>query len=185
MVVASEQISFGLSSGRMGVESALKREQKVDVTIGVMSRCPDALYFENAFKGTMERVNKKINLSLSFIATENKSAPFGADCKHGYEECRGDIHQLCVIDSLKPSKAGKRYDLSPSDAQKLWWDFVQCENYGGLRRIGEVSLAKECIGAIGGVPDWEKNGIEDCVEGPKGKQLLLESLKEVQKRKIT
>ncbi|UZJ56774.1 hypothetical protein CBS101457_006094 [Exobasidium rhododendri] len=160
--------------------------KRVDVSIGVMSLCPDALYFENAFSRTIEQVNKKINLSLHYIATQNKSAPYGASCKHGDEECQGDIQQLCVIDALKGSKAGKRYDLSPSDAQRLWWDFVQCENsFGGLKRIGQESLVKQCLGAIGGVLHWEEDGIQECCEGPRGKQLLIESLEEVEKRKIS
>lgn len=159
--------------------------KRVDVTIGVMSRCPDALFFENAFARTLERVNQKIDLSLEYIATRNHSAPFQATCKHGKEECRGNIHQLCIMDALKPSKAGKRYDLGPSAAQRLWWDFVQCENYeGGLKRIGEESLARQCIDAIGGMPQWEADGIKECVEGPKGQELLKASIQEVKRRDI-
>lgn len=159
--------------------------KRVDVSIGVMSRCPDALFLENAFAKTLERVNQKINLSLHFIATYNSSSSFGASCKHGDEECQGNIHQLCVIDTLNPSKAGKRYDLGPSAAQRLWWEFVQCENFvGGKERIGQESLAKQCLKAIGGVPDWQADGLDKCAEGKKGRELLRRSLQEAQNQGI-
>lgn len=183
LVAAADQLTF---KGITGIDEDVAPFKRVDVSIGAMSRCPDALFFENAFSRTVERLNKKINLSLNFIAAQNKSAPWGASCKHGDVECQGNIHQLCVIDALESSKAGKRYDLSPSDAQRLWWDFVQCENFvGGLKRIGDEALAKQCIGAIGGVPHWEEDGLRECIQGPKGAYLLKDSIKEVERRRIT
>lgn len=176
------QDQFPLGVDWLETETASNR---VDVSIGVMSKCPDAFFFENAFSRALERVNQKINLSLYYIAKSNTSSSFGATCKHGDDECRGNIHQLCVIDSLNPSKAGKRYDLGPSAAQRLWWDFIQCENYvGGVNRIGQESLAKQCIKAIGGVPDWNLDGLKKCAEGKKGRELLKASIREAEKRDI-
>lgn len=178
-MTSEDQLRFGLDDSALEVTAATKR---VDVSIGVMSRCPDALYFENAFAKTLERVNQKINLSLHYIATPNSSSSYGATCKHGDEECQGNIQQLCVIDTLNPNKAGKRYDLGPSAAQRLWWEFVQCENYvGGRNRIGQESLAKQCLKAIGGVPDWQGDGLDECAEGKKGRALLKNSLEKAQK----
>lgn len=50
-------------------QSALKKvdDVKVPVTLGVMSRCPDALICEAAFDKTLSQVGDKIDLSLSFI----------------------------------------------------------------------------------------------------------------------
>jgi hypothetical protein len=176
------QLPLGLDESSLDSLVAAKR---VDVSIGVMSKCPDALFFENAFAKTVERVNQKINLSLHYIATPDDSSPFGATCMHGDDECQGNIHQLCVIDTLNPEKAGKRYDLGPSAAQRLWWDFVQCENYvGGKQRIGQESLAKQCLKAIGGVPDWQDDGLEECAQGKKGRALLKKSIEEAHKLRI-
>ena len=44
-----------------------KEEVKVPVTLGVMSRCPDALLCETIFDRVLARVSPKVNLSLSFI----------------------------------------------------------------------------------------------------------------------
>ena len=40
---------------------------KVPVTLGVMSRCPDALICEATFDKVVPQVEDKIDLSLSFI----------------------------------------------------------------------------------------------------------------------
>ena len=44
-----------------------KEEVKVPVTLGVMSRCPDALLCETIFDRVLAQVSPKVNLSLSFI----------------------------------------------------------------------------------------------------------------------
>lgn len=42
---------------------------RVPVTLGVMSRCPDALLCETLFDNVIPRVAEKINLSLAYVAT--------------------------------------------------------------------------------------------------------------------
>jgi hypothetical protein len=42
---------------------------RVPVTLGVMSRCPDALLCETLFDKVIPRVAEKIDLSLAYIAT--------------------------------------------------------------------------------------------------------------------
>lgn len=159
--------------------------RRVDVTLGVMSKCPDALFFENAFSRTLDQVNNKISLSLTYIASPNSSETYGAQCKHGTDECAGNIHQLCVINALNPTKAGKRYDIGPSQAQRLWWEFIQCENFvGGVKHIGEESLAKQCTDALGKFPKWEDDGIKDCIRGGKGTKLLHDSIEKTIARHI-
>jgi len=41
---------------------------RVPVTLGVMSRCPDALKCETLFDNVIPRVREKINLSLAYVA---------------------------------------------------------------------------------------------------------------------
>lgn len=159
---------------------------RVNVALGVMSRCPDALFFETSFDRALGRINEKVSLDLTFIAHPNSSASFGATCMHGEKECEGNVHQLCVIDALDPSKAGERYDLSPSEAQKLWWSFVQCEIFkGGRDQIGNEDLAKECLNVVTDKVDWKKDGIQACVKGKRGIELLRASIEETHRRGIT
>jgi hypothetical protein len=42
---------------------------RVPVSLGVMSRCPDALLCETLFDNVIPRVAKKIDLSLAYVAT--------------------------------------------------------------------------------------------------------------------
>lgn len=46
---------------------AVDDDVKVPVTLGVMSRCPDALICEATFDKVITKVEDKIDLSLSFI----------------------------------------------------------------------------------------------------------------------
>ncbi|KDN37251.1 hypothetical protein K437DRAFT_296604 [Tilletiaria anomala UBC 951] len=172
--------------------------KRVPVTLGVMSRCPDALYCEAFWNNVMSAptknipggstVNTQIDLSLSFIGepigNNIQDAPYGVVCKHGDQECLGNIQELCVMKRLKSSKVGQRYDLSPSDAQAKWWDFVQCLNFEGLGEIGKNNaLAKRCLDIVGG-PHWENDGVEACIDGKEGRDLLLESVKASKKAGI-
>lgn len=42
-------------------------DKKVPVTLGVMSRCPDALLCESVFDHVLKKVGDKVDLSLTFI----------------------------------------------------------------------------------------------------------------------
>ncbi|KAK0546387.1 hypothetical protein OC846_005281 [Tilletia horrida] len=157
---------------------------KVKITAGVMSRCPDAHYCELTLDRILDRVNSKVNLHLTYIGQPNSTASWGANCKHGDAECAGNVHQLCVADALRPSRAGRDFDLSPSQAQLKWFDIVACMNYGKAR-IGDESLIKECLNTVKGGPTWDgPDGISECVNGKRGRKLLLDSIAETKKLDI-
>uniref|UniRef100_V5EX73 Uncharacterized protein n=1 Tax=Kalmanozyma brasiliensis (strain GHG001) TaxID=1365824 RepID=V5EX73_KALBG len=153
--------------------------QRVNVTLAVMSRCPDALACEAAFDKVLDRVNAKTHLTMTYIGTidnDSKHNKYGADCMHGEQECAGNVQQLCVQDALNPVRAGEDYDLSPSAAQKKWWNFLQCQNYAGTSKIGNEDLAQRCLRLVDG-PSWDKDGIAKCVHGKRGRKLLQHSIK--------
>ena len=170
---------------------------RVPVTLGVMSRCPDALYCETIFDqvlsasakqlqasttSTTTTINSLVDLQLSFIGTINSTVEGGVACRHGQQECEGNVHELCFMHKLRSKRAGKEYDLSPSAAQRTWWEYVQCLNYEGTAKIGQVALAKKCANIVGG-PKWEgSGGIQECVEGKEGTSLLKKSV--VQSHKL-
>ena len=44
-----------------------KQDVKVPVVLGVMSRCPDAQLCESVFEQVLRKVDKKVDISLTFI----------------------------------------------------------------------------------------------------------------------
>ncbi|KXN86262.1 hypothetical protein AN958_10124 [Leucoagaricus sp. SymC.cos] len=150
-------------------------DAKVSVQLGVMSKCPDALLCEATFNTVLEKVKYKMDLSLVYIARFDDSDPdFGVTCLHGPEECAGNVQQLCV----------NRYAT-----KEQWWDFVQCQNFGGKDAIGKPEVALRCAGAA--QIDWETSGAGRCAgldgssKGLEGVQLLHESVKLGQTLNIT
>lgn len=152
--------------------------QRVNVTLGVMAKCPDALACEAVFDKVLDRVNNKVRLTMSYIGTLDKHKRqhrYGVECKHGDDECAANIQQLCVQNALDPQRAGDDYDLGPSAAQKKWWNFIQCQNYAGLSKVGNEEQARKCLDLVKG-PRWKEDGIEACIHEAQGRKLLRRSV---------
>ena len=58
---------LGLNVQRPEDTSIVAANVKVPVTLGVMSRCPDALLCESVFDKVLKQVGDKVDLSLTFI----------------------------------------------------------------------------------------------------------------------
>ena len=58
-----------VASARPVQQSWSSNSLRVPVTLGVMSRCPDALLCETLFDSVIPRVTEKIKLSLTYVAT--------------------------------------------------------------------------------------------------------------------
>lgn len=163
---------------------------KVPVILGVMSRCPDAIFCESVFDRVLQRVGDKVDLSLTFIGKcvrsphrstpsrdperagrLNASAPdFGVTCMHGPDECAGNVQELCALKYAPRAQ---------------WWSFVQCQNFQGRPKIGTPEVALQCADTAN--IDWVNSGIGDCAgldgsgKGPEGVRLLQESVVATQK----
>jgi len=160
-------------AGSAGVQRPWSKDKhRVPVTLGVMSRCPDALFCETVFDDVRKRAAEKINLSFAYLATFNASdAEFGVTCPHGRDECAGNVQQLCVAKHAPMEK---------------WWEFVRCQNYQGRDVIGRSDVALSCarIAKI----DWEGegSGVGRCAgpdgsgTGDEGIQLLRDSIRVVE-----
>ncbi|KAH9844184.1 uncharacterized protein C8Q71DRAFT_731675 [Rhodofomes roseus] len=142
-------------------------ETKVPVILGVMSRCPDAVLCESVFDQVLKRVANKVDLSLTFVAHTNTSEPdFGVSCKHGPTECAGNVHELCAMKYAPPTH---------------FWEFVQCQNYQGIDKIGQPDTALKCANTA--QIDWVNSGVGDCAgldgsgKAPEGVLLLQNSAK--------
>jgi len=154
-------------TNQYATESILRvTDVKVPVTLGVMSRCPDALLCEAVFDRVLPKVDNKINLTLSFIGIVNASEPdFGVTCMHGPDECAGNVQELCAAAHLPLHQ---------------WWQYVQCQNFYGRSKIGTPQVALKCAETANF--DWEDSGVGDCAgadgsgKGDEGVELLKESV---------
>ncbi|KAK4109537.1 hypothetical protein N656DRAFT_800770 [Canariomyces notabilis] len=62
----------------------------------IMSKCPDARdCLRDMVLPAMQKVHDKVNFTLSFIGTPTDRDD-GVACKHGPEECLGNIIELCA-----------------------------------------------------------------------------------------
>ncbi|EUC66448.1 gamma interferon inducible lysosomal thiol reductase GILT protein, putative [Rhizoctonia solani AG-3 Rhs1AP] len=148
----------------------LVKDYKVPITLGVMSRCPDALMCEEVFNNVVNRVSDKIDIGLAFIGTVNASEPlYGVTCMHGEFECAGNVHELCAI--------------AHTSSHNEWWPFMRCLNYHGRSQIGLEDVSRKCARVVG--LDWDQSGIGACVSGDEGKRLLRESVEYSKRNHIT
>ena len=70
-----------------------RRRGLVRVDLYVMARCPDAQRAEARFDDVLARVADLVDLRTVYIA--DATGPQTV-CKHGAQECAGDIQQLCA-----------------------------------------------------------------------------------------
>ncbi|KAJ2508663.1 hypothetical protein IWW47_000489 [Coemansia sp. RSA 2052] len=129
-------LHHGYSSAADDLKSdATAKNEKVLVELFVMSRCPDAIKVEEVFASVVPSVHSIMDVQLNFIAALNPNATFGATCKHGDAECRGNIDELCALKH--------RPDL-PS-----FWRFLMCLNghFEDIGRDGDLSL--KCASSAG------------------------------------
>ncbi|CCC13279.1 unnamed protein product [Sordaria macrospora k-hell] len=127
----------------------------------IMSKCPDARdCLRELVLPAMQRVYTKVNFTLSFIGTPTNSDD-GVACKHGPEECLGNIIELCA-QKLYPDP-------------KIFLGFTMCltKNYD---EIPQRSLIEDC--ALEHAIDFDK--LNQCAtkdDGALGMALLKDSVK--------
>ncbi|KAL0471625.1 hypothetical protein QR685DRAFT_519662 [Neurospora intermedia] len=127
----------------------------------IMSKCPDARdCFRELVLPAMQRVHTKVNFTLSFIGTPTNGDD-GVACKHGPEECLGNIIELCA-QKLYPDP-------------KIFLGFTMClaKNY---HEIPQRSLIEDC--ALEYAIDFDQ--LNQCAtkdDGALGIGLLRDSVK--------
>jgi len=168
--VSSTRINGAQNDGQTVLQLDTINTQLVPLTLGVMSRCPDAILCESVIDKALKNVADKVDLSLSFIAKIDATEPtYGVTCMHGKDECIGNIQELC---------AAKHTPLAQ------WWQFVQCQNEQGRYKVGLPEVAFQCAKEAG--IDWESSGVGQCAgSDAKGKteegiSLLQESVRATQ-----
>jgi len=134
--------------------------KKVDVDLFVMSKCPDAVYCESHIAPLLDELKYSINLQMHYIGFKQEDGSW--KCKHGDEECAGDLQQLCV---QQYSKDYNRYN---------WlFNFILCNNKEGLDQTGTFATATKCLKETG-VPFVEGTQMVACMYSP-GRQAILEA----------
>ncbi|KAK6077495.1 hypothetical protein SCUP234_06584 [Seiridium cupressi] len=127
----------------------------------IMSKCPDARdCLRDLVLPTMMRVNSKVNFTLSYIGQPTDSND-GVACKHGPNECMGNIIELCAA------------HLYPDP--KIYLGFVMCLSKD-YKDIPQRELVEDC--ALEHAVDFEE--LNDCAtkdDGGFGISLLRNSVK--------
>ncbi|SCZ91716.1 BZ3500_MvSof-1268-A1-R1_Chr5-1g07626 [Microbotryum saponariae] len=158
--------SNGASQTAFKVQVQVDPEQdnKVPIRLAVMSKCPDAELCESVFDRVLDKVGTLVDIKLLYIGDTEYGK---VKCKHGPSECTGNIQQLCA------EKYWQGVDGSVNP-WATWWNFVQCQNYNGLPRIGTDRLAQSCASVVG--KTWSGD-VEECANSSEGTQLLRDSFK--------
>ncbi|KAJ2548011.1 hypothetical protein EV175_004997 [Coemansia sp. RSA 1933] len=138
--------------------SMSEADEKVRVELFVMSRCPDAALMEKTFSSVVDAVHPIMDVQLSFIATLDPNATTGAVCKHGENECRGNIDELCALKH--------RRDLLS------FWRFLNCLNAkpGDIGKGTELAL--RCASAAG----LDAAAFLACTSQTEGRTLFKQSV---------
>jgi hypothetical protein len=155
--------------------------------VPVSLHVPSLQIFESVFDKTLADVDSLVDLRLTYIGQLNETMqPYGVEwsvvklpasmappctspsrrsdplvpacSKHGPSECDGNVQQLCVAAHAR--------------TQKEWWNFIQCQNFQNLNKVGDVSLATQCAKVVG--RDWVAD-FSDCYTGSEGRSLLQDS----------
>ncbi|GAA5979811.1 hypothetical protein JCM10908_003054 [Rhodotorula pacifica] len=206
---ASDQIAFSSPS-----YFANDSYTKVPLTLGVMSRCPDAILVETLFDRVLERktslsllgdgamrreddapgtVAGLVDLRLEYIANKNTSALYDVTCKHGDIECRGNIQQLCAADLWRAHSSRTAEAMEEQKAGEVevslkgnqaWEDWW---NFVQCLNYGEVSRigTDDAASACAKVVGHSWDARErHCVDGKRGKKLLRKSVKRTRKLEV-
>ncbi|GAA5914093.1 uncharacterized protein JCM6883_005878 [Sporobolomyces salmoneus] len=175
----------------------------VPLSLGVMSRCPDAEICETLIDRVLdthtsrtgrEVVGDLVQLKLIYLAKENATngdATYGGlSCLHGPLECSANVQQLCAASHWKVTPSLLEEEFEAMNAEKGrgvwkdWWNFVQCMNWGKREDVGKESTAKSCAKVVG--REWTKE-LEECsVDSPdsEGAKLFKKSVELSRKLRI-
>ncbi|KAH9897310.1 hypothetical protein F4778DRAFT_255621 [Xylariomycetidae sp. FL2044] len=145
-------------------QHALTTNSLVPLEAHIMSKCPDATYcLKEMVLPAMVRVYEKVNFTLSYIGTPTEND--GVDCKHGPDECMGNILELCAA------------HLYPDP--KIYLGFTMClaKDY---KHIPQRDLVEDC--ALEHAIDFSK--LNECAtrdNGAFGTALLRNSVQRTAK----
>ena len=135
----------------------------VNLEAHIMSKCPDAKdCLEKLILPAMEQVSQDVNFTLSYIGDPTDSDD-GVDCKHGPEECLGNMLELCAA-KLYPDP-------------KIYLGFTMCMSKY-YQDIPQKHLVKDCALEHG----ISFENLNDCAADERGGLHLLKKSVERSKK---
>ncbi|KAL0478695.1 hypothetical protein AKO1_008320 [Acrasis kona] len=139
-------------------------ENKVDIELFVMSKCPDVQDFnKHIFKQLYAELNSIMNIKVNFIAKLDDSQKYGFKSLHGVSEVEGDLIEACVQDQYK--KENEFYKLNLCVNPKMPY---------------LPSIAQQCIKEVG----FDNQRIQACAFSEEGKHLLAQSINETDAKNV-
>ncbi|KAJ2775846.1 hypothetical protein IWQ57_000003 [Coemansia nantahalensis] len=150
-------------SADLGRTAHAASSDRVLVELFVMSRCPDAVKMETALSDVVLAVHSIIDVELKFIGSLDPNATLGAQCKHGVDECQGNIDELCAL-------AHSGGDLP------AFWRFLTCLNRNMDSIGGDAGFTLECASAAG----LDTAAFATCATTKEGRGLLRQSIENSQ-----
>ncbi|PFH61563.1 hypothetical protein XA68_16986 [Ophiocordyceps unilateralis] len=155
-------------SRRFGTNFAAVRSNLVPLEAHIISKCPDTRdAMRELILPVMQQVSDKVDFKLNYIGT-----PVGDDgikCKHGPDECMGNILELCAR------------ELYPSAMTNLGFIYCLTKQY---RDIPKRALVEDC--ALEHRVDVR--ALNECAtrdDGAHGLQLLRESVQHTADANVT
>ncbi len=152
----SDHAGGGDGTAKTEAKTAGSKAAAPTLEMYVMSQCPFGVQVVNAIAPVKEQLGDGLNLKIGYIG--NGSAG-NFQSLHGPSEVKGNIAQLCAIKQ------------SPDKALKL----MVCQNKN-MRAVD--TNWKECAGEAG----LDAAGLETCINGDEGAQLLTASFAEAQQK---
>ncbi|KAI8873859.1 hypothetical protein GQ42DRAFT_160257 [Ramicandelaber brevisporus] len=153
-------------------------EDIVRLTLTYIARAPDTLVGAETNLIKSENVEMAAtafasNAAETAATTFDDEAQYGVVCKHGVDECRGNVEQLCV------------HNMQSHNAQSWFTSFVKCINEN-KRDIGRSwTQTQRCLGRL---PSDERVGVNElkkCVQGADGRVLAVESMLHARSLNVT
>ncbi|KAL2024584.1 hypothetical protein VTK56DRAFT_7627 [Thermocarpiscus australiensis] len=148
----------------MGISNEL-----VPLEAHIMSKCPDARdCLRDLVLPAMQKAHDKVNFTLSFIGTPTDNND-GVACKHGPEECLGNIIELCA------------QRLYPDPKTFLGFTMCLARDY---QHIPQRGLIEDC--ALEHAIDFDK--LNECAtkdDGAFGVGMLRESVRRTAEAGVT
>lgn len=143
----------------------IKEKALVPLEAHIMSQCPDAQdCLVDLIVPAMQRVSDKVNFTLSFIGDIDNDET--VHCKHGEDECLGNIMMLCA------------QELYPDPKISLGFNTCLIRDY---ENIATRQLVEGC--ALEHAVDFEK--LNSCMsEEGEGMELLKASVRRSAEKKV-
>jgi len=188
---SSTKLSDKLPSDKLPSDKKVVPRDRIPVDLYVMSQCPDAVLCEELWEDVLDKVSDLVQINTHYIATISGDA---VSCKHGPNECMGNMQQLCAHHLFKQALGRgetdeydddlKRHPLVERDRLDAndWFEFVHCQSKR-VREIPSEKLLDKCAKEVKSKSVTAK-AIKQCVE-KEGPALALASAQTVVARGAT